>query len=471
MEITLNLEPKDWYRNSTANNMEYWGLDYPPLTGWHSLVLGHLSNWTDPASVALETSLGYSSPHHKLFMRLTVVFSELLTYIPAVLWFFSSYYRYVRPDLRLTGAFVVLCLPVVVLIDHGHFQYNSVMLGFSVAAFTAVIKGNLVLASVMFTLALNFKQMALYYSLPLFFAIISKAYSTSKDSFMRLPASQRTRSKLIVVVWIETLYKVVNAGVVFIVLSLILWYPYLTSLSDFLQVVRRIFPVERGVFEDKVATFWCVASVILKFKAWLSQGTLVLTSALLTLVASAPSLYLMLTRRGFTKHFLYCLSSVSLAFFLLSYHVHEKSIMLPLVPVCLVTLLDCPQVFLVMSVVSSFSLYPLMVKDHLQLCYFACTLAFAYVGKSYLDEVRYFSSRRPSQLYLMLWALPFIHLIELLPQSAAFPYLFELIVAAYSFLCFAVIWGYLLRRQFRLYDADDSQVFLEQKLILKPKMP
>lgn len=31
MEVTVNLPVGDWYRNTTDNDLQYWGLDYPPL--------------------------------------------------------------------------------------------------------------------------------------------------------------------------------------------------------------------------------------------------------------------------------------------------------------------------------------------------------------------------------------------------------------------------------------------------------
>ncbi|XP_057489474.1 probable dolichyl pyrophosphate Man9GlcNAc2 alpha-1,3-glucosyltransferase [Actinidia eriantha] len=36
MEITLNLPACEWNRNSTTNDLSYWGLDYPPLTAYQS---------------------------------------------------------------------------------------------------------------------------------------------------------------------------------------------------------------------------------------------------------------------------------------------------------------------------------------------------------------------------------------------------------------------------------------------------
>ena len=42
MEITYHLKPDDWYVNSTDNDLRYWGLDYPPLTAYHSYLMGYM---------------------------------------------------------------------------------------------------------------------------------------------------------------------------------------------------------------------------------------------------------------------------------------------------------------------------------------------------------------------------------------------------------------------------------------------
>jgi alpha-1,3-glucosyltransferase len=42
MEITVNLPTHDWYRNTTDNNLQYWGLDYPPLTAYVSWFFGKM---------------------------------------------------------------------------------------------------------------------------------------------------------------------------------------------------------------------------------------------------------------------------------------------------------------------------------------------------------------------------------------------------------------------------------------------
>uniref|UniRef100_A0A915PDJ5 Alpha-1,3-glucosyltransferase n=1 Tax=Setaria digitata TaxID=48799 RepID=A0A915PDJ5_9BILA len=42
MEITYHLPINQWYVNSSDNDLNYWGLDYPPLTAYHSWFLGSM---------------------------------------------------------------------------------------------------------------------------------------------------------------------------------------------------------------------------------------------------------------------------------------------------------------------------------------------------------------------------------------------------------------------------------------------
>ncbi|RRT83101.1 hypothetical protein B296_00000742 [Ensete ventricosum] len=56
MEITLHTPAAEWYRNTTANDLAYWGLDYPPLTAYQSLAHALLINASLPQSLALSSS-------------------------------------------------------------------------------------------------------------------------------------------------------------------------------------------------------------------------------------------------------------------------------------------------------------------------------------------------------------------------------------------------------------------------------
>ncbi|GJP47767.1 hypothetical protein CLOM_g6938 [Closterium sp. NIES-68] len=73
MEITVNLPPSQWYRNSSVNDLSWWGLDYPPLTAWQSRAHGWVVRWFCPDAVALGTSQGYESAYSKALLRWTVL--------------------------------------------------------------------------------------------------------------------------------------------------------------------------------------------------------------------------------------------------------------------------------------------------------------------------------------------------------------------------------------------------------------
>lgn len=42
MEITVNLPISEWYYNTTDNDLDYWGIDYPPLSAYHSWLCGKM---------------------------------------------------------------------------------------------------------------------------------------------------------------------------------------------------------------------------------------------------------------------------------------------------------------------------------------------------------------------------------------------------------------------------------------------
>ena len=71
---------------------------------------------------------------------------------------------------------LILLAPPLILIDHGHFQYNCCMMGLTLWALNFLAMDDIWMASVLFTMAFNFKQMGLYYSIPFFAFIIGKIY-------------------------------------------------------------------------------------------------------------------------------------------------------------------------------------------------------------------------------------------------------------------------------------------------------
>ena len=169
MEITLHTPLGEWYRQTPSNDLGYWGLDYPPLTAYQSWAYGRVVASFEPAAVALGTSRGYETSSSRLLMRWSVVASDLIFFFPGVYAFIRAFYAARETPARTSWALAAaLVAPAGVLIDHGHFQYNG-KASDSAAAAAAVVSDRDLLGAALFSLALNHKQMSLYYA-PAFFA-------------------------------------------------------------------------------------------------------------------------------------------------------------------------------------------------------------------------------------------------------------------------------------------------------------
>ena len=179
-----------WHRVCLFNSCE--------VVHWANYISAHYIN---PSWVALDTSRGIESPESKLFMRTTVVVLDALVYVPALFMFSRTWQasrskrtQVFRVDFLTLHvlryywfpqelAFLTLILqPALLLIDFGHFQYNSVMLGkftitfydekdklISYAGFTLLslnffATGQDLTGAFFFVLSLGFKQMTLYYA-------------------------------------------------------------------------------------------------------------------------------------------------------------------------------------------------------------------------------------------------------------------------------------------------------------------
>uniref|UniRef100_A0A8P4GK86 Alpha-1,3-glucosyltransferase n=1 Tax=Dicentrarchus labrax TaxID=13489 RepID=A0A8P4GK86_DICLA len=227
-EVTYNLPVQEWYFNTTENDLNYWGLDYPPLTAYHSLICAYVAKMINPEWVELHRSRGYESPAHKLFMRATVLVADLLIYIPAVV-LYCLYLTDGSSKKKVSTLFCFLLYPGLILIDYGHFQYNGVSLGFALWGVLALGLGWDALGSMAFCLALNYKQMELYHALPFFCYLLGKCIKLGPMG--------------------RGFFLLVRIASTVLVTFALCWLPFLSDPSEALQVVRRIFPVARGLFE------------------------------------------------------------------------------------------------------------------------------------------------------------------------------------------------------------------------------
>jgi len=440
-EITINLPMTDWYNQTKDNDLQYWGLDYPPLTAYHSYAVGKVAEKVNSSFVELHKSRGIESTEHKLFMRLSVIVADLLVFFPAVRLFCGT-------GVSLSSLLLVT-YPGLILIDHGHFQYNSISLGLFIMAVALTTRGYDVLGSICFSAALNYKQMELYHALPFFFYLLGKC--------LHQRGFCRKFMKLIVI------------GIAVVGTFAAIWLPFmLAGLDSSLQVLKRIFPVDRGLYEDKVANFWCSIDIVLKLKQTLDQNQIGLLCLGTTLLISIPS-NLHLLFRPTSRNFILSQVITSLTFFLFSFHVHEKTILLVAIPAIMAAQeLDRKSLYVRFWLpwfltISVFSMMPLLIKDGLLIPSLAMSVLFLTLYWN-LEElvpakVNIFTDRisspqpvQPNSIWIQILGVTHVVslagaailiLVQLLAKPPKqYPYLWPTLICVYScahFLIFLLI--------------------------------
>ena len=439
MELTYHLPINEWY----YHDLQYWGLDYPPLTAYVSWMFGfvahHVGSFHDNKFieeeviinevvcqledeaciedqestdtkerrynkglgvlkdlVALQSSRwGFEDSRGKLYMRFTVLISDLLIYISAV-WVIAgrltkqegvvsinrnrdiipTYREHYRQWLLLTA----LSQPALILIDHGHFQYNTISLGLALWSFHFISSSTNelgpIVGSILFSLALNFKQMELYHAPAVFAYLFGRCVRHANR-------------------YTDIIANFIALGVTVILTFAILWLPFVIhppsdAISNFdgvLQIIKRVFPFQRGLFEGKVANIWCALSIKpFSIRNRIPENLLPLAALALTLVLILPPCWMLFkVGRGDKlkplltqpnddndiRLLLWGTASTSLAFFLASFQVHEKGILIPLSSISLL-MLNAPDFVYFFSIVATWSLWPLLVIDRLTDAYICC---------------------------------------------------------------------------------------------------
>lgn len=464
MEVTTNLPAREWYENSTNNDLLYWGLDYPPLTAYHMYILGQVGNRINASWNQLHESRGLESYEHKIFMRATVLLSELLIYIPAVVYYFyhTQPIQYTTPPSNVHRqnmaiyCALVLFYPAQILVDHGHFQYNSVFMGLTLWAVIFMIRDRKYLGAISFTLALCYKQMSLYYSLPFFWYIASK--------------------NLRVIPFWKGLRNIIITG--FLVLSAIaiIFLPYLHSHQALNQVINRIFPFNRGLFEDKVANFWFCLSVFHKIRDQYTSWQLLKASTALTALFSLPS-GLLLMYNPSIKNFKYALVTNSMSFFMFAFQVHEKTILLPALPILLLSR-EHPLAANWFAIVSTFSLQPLLIRVEQTIPYFSLLIIYTLMS---LDTFRGLISLSFSKIFSLDNLIKVTYLSSILgcfilsvaalliEPPLRYPHIHPTINALYSCIHFMAFLLLFYLRQFKPAGSQRSSDTERVMLIKKTK--
>ncbi|XP_020715487.1 probable dolichyl pyrophosphate Glc1Man9GlcNAc2 alpha-1,3-glucosyltransferase isoform X3 [Ceratitis capitata] len=378
LAITHSLPINKWYVDETSQ----WTLDYPPFFAYFERMLAYVAYYVDKEMLNLH-KLNYNTIATIYFQRCSVILMDFLYAI--------GVYRCLRvsnvplkSQQYLATASLLLFNVGLLFIDHIHFQYNGFLFGILLLSISYMLEERYVLSAFIFAILLNFKHIFLYIA-PAYAIYLLKFYCLAKG-----------RNKFICIT------KLLVFGLIPFVIS---FAPFHNQME---QVLKRLFPFKRGLTHAYWApNFWALYNVGDKVAAKLlgittktgpttSSGLvkefapLVLpnitprTTFVLTLLSMLPIMIKLLAYtplRDAKATFLRAIVICSCSAFMFGWHVHEKAILMSLIPLCLLFHLyptDAKHAFL-LSVVGYFSLFPLLFETSLLVLRYALYLFYMFL--------------------------------------------------------------------------------------------
>jgi len=413
--MTATLPFASWY----THELEYWGADYPPVCLFVHFLFSKVLHMIPSDPLLTDLSLrGYEG---------SVAYMRLLNIACEYSLLLLTLYYFLPRATSLSTVLTILSMPLIPLVDHGHFQVsNSIPLSLTALSVAAATSNHASLACVLFTLSLLMKQMSLYFA-PVFFFFLLK---------WSIPSPKRFLSLALPVL-------------VTIALAFAPFPP-----SQYGHILQRIFPFHRGLFESKVSSLWCFLDTYpMDIRRRVPAPVLSSLCLLTTLSAIAPSCYVSFSLAKPTRtQLLKLLHQCALSFFLFSFHVHEKTILFPLFPLLLLFDTDACYVALQVSI-GICSCWFLFVLDGLEIEMFAALLWWAGVcvlyGEGSAGGNRKSRKSRGWMYEQLRVTVPVAALVAMLgligashgvPPPERLPDLYPVLVSAVGFGAFAAAW-------------------------------
>uniref|UniRef100_A0A0K0G119 Alpha-1,3-glucosyltransferase n=1 Tax=Strongyloides venezuelensis TaxID=75913 RepID=A0A0K0G119_STRVS len=392
MAITFAKNLSEWYYEDTSE----WTLDYPPFFAYFEWLLAQ-----GAFKIGLKDSLKISEKPIMndgilYYQRFTVILVDLLYYVGAFL--ISD----ISEDLPFKGGkeftarkkyfifFSLIYFAPLILLDNIHFQYNGFLTGLVLLSIHFVFKGNFLKSAVITAILLNFKHIYIYY-VPGYVAFFLFNYL--------LPIDISFTKRLVLL-----------GGSVLIPLLLSFGpFLYTTNLDGVSQILSRLFPFQRGLTHAFWApNFWSLYNGMdfilynlrIILARYLKNGDIIkkpeYTSGLVQEYShtSLPNikpyhtltfilaflLPLIIINRGKKRtevKYLQSLLISSMTFFYFGYHVHEKAILLPLIPLMILSFIDFTYLSLYFNLylVSHFTIFPLIFSPLENLTKYTLSLA------------------------------------------------------------------------------------------------
>ncbi|KAI1542562.1 glycosyltransferase family 57 protein [Pyrenophora tritici-repentis] len=366
LALTHSLPIKEWYYEKTSE----WTLDYPPFFAYFEWLMSQAAAYADAGLLNVK-NLGYDSWQTIYFQRTTVIITELVLVYALHLYVKTSKSKVTAHAAALS----VLSSPGLLIIDHVHFQYNGFLYGILVLSMVlARNKSTLLLSGLLFAALLCLKHIYLYLA-PAYFVYLLRAYCLGQRSSFPYFNIQ--------------FFNCVKLGVGIIAVFTSAFGPF-ALWGQLEQVISRLFPFSRGLCHAYWApNVWALYSFADRLLIHLAPrlglhidpeavnsvtrglvgdtsfavlpDVVPLTCFILTLAAQIPVLLRLLYTPTW-EAFIGAVTLCGYASFLFGWHVHEKAILLVIIPFSLIALKDRRYfgAFRPLAVAGHVSLFPLL---------------------------------------------------------------------------------------------------------------
>lgn len=365
--VTYSLPLREWYVDATSE----WTLDYPPFFAYLSWLLAQPAAWVDQQIVDLH-ALGYAAWPCKAYMRATVVVTELVLA--------AALYAHTRctPEHSANRVLLlsVLLHPGLLMVDHIHFQYNGVLFGVMLWSLWAARVDRMLLCAALFSSLLNLKHIYLYVA-PAWTVYLFRAYL-----FPTLPTSGKA--------WAAAFARTAQLGAATLAPFVLSIVPFALdavhgegAASVLSAMYARLFPFHRGLIHaywaPNVWALYTALDRVLLFAAGkpgvvsASRGIVGDTAFGVLPDVRPPTCFLLalafmvlyavrLWQRPTYRALVLCVALCGLTSFAVGWHVHEKAILLAVVPLSLVAAHGYAylRIWELLSAVSIVSLFPLL---------------------------------------------------------------------------------------------------------------
>ncbi|XP_074160078.1 dolichyl pyrophosphate Glc1Man9GlcNAc2 alpha-1,3-glucosyltransferase isoform X4 [Sminthopsis crassicaudata] len=353
LAITHSLPVSQWYYEATSE----WTLDYPPFFAWFEYALSHIAKVFDPEMLNIQ-NLNYASPRTVLFQRFSVIFTD-------VLFIYAVYECCKCIEEKKTGkeltekpTFVLSVLLLwnfgLLIVDHIHFQYNGFLFGLMLLSIARLFQKRHLEGAFLFAILLHFKHIYLYVA-PAYGIYLLRSYCFTAD---KPDGSVRWSS--------FSFHRLIALGFIVCFVSALSLGPFIV-LNQLPQIVSRLFPFKRGLCHAYWApNFWALYNALDKMLSiiglndkWFGSTIPTHSPALCDSISNSP---LHCDSHVGPRGFLRCLIVCALSSFMFGWHVHEKAILLAILPMSLLSV-GKPQdagIYLLLTTTGHYSLFPLL---------------------------------------------------------------------------------------------------------------